>query len=1240
MILLYRGDLLAYTNPMLHKTPPQRPTIGYIACDVLEEVSRGVWQGVAEAAREQDFNLIFYAGGALNDPLGFRRHANVIYDLVNQQRIDGLIIMASSIDFSASSAEMQAFLARFAGLPIVTIEESFPGIPSVLVDEYGGMTQVVKHLIDKHKRRRIIFMPGPSGTICSTERLRAYRDVLESRGLPFDPNLITPTPSSWSFEEARKLFQQYLQELALRPRFDFDAIAAVNDETAYAAISVLKEKGVRVPDDISVTGFDDLAMAGSIAPPLTTIRPSFNTIGQKAVESLKCILHDERTLHDERGIVDEISVQTLILPAQLVVRHSCGCLLPTIAEAVLPSKDRLPRGAQDASGLAAILARERQSIVAEMARVVGGSAQAQSGSAQLLNGFIGEIEHGTAGAFLSAMDEVLDQSALKGERVKEWQRAISVLRRRILPHLTSEPARTAADDLWQQARVMAGEFAWRNQSWKRLQSEDKARQLRNLGSQLSTTLDMADLMTTLATELVALGIPRCYLSLYEVPGRVPSLAHLEMGFDAHGPLQLDPGEEVFPACLLAPAPVWDQKERFSLLVEPLYLRSEQFGFMVFETIGWEGSREADLWTTIQQQVSSSIKAALLHRDAENARREAEAGWRLAEERRQSAEEANQLKSRFLSMVSHEMRTPLNVIAGLSENLIQQSAADAFQPGGSHHRDLERIHASAQHLDSLIRDVLDLAVSHVGQLKLVLEQLDVAEAISGVVDISERMAAEKGLAWQVEIPEHLPKISYDRTRLRQILLNLIGNAVKFTEKGEVVLRVQREGETIHFSVRDTGLGIPAADQSLIFEEFRRSERAATRGFGGLGLGLAICRRLVELGDGRIGVQSSGEMGGGSTFYFSLPALPDSTPSTPIDTNARILLLTDCSGMGGLSGQLAQNGFIVDEICIDAQKNWMDRLGEAPPGAIIMGYGSSPEVGWEAINAIKNNPSTREIPILICSLSADHGAILELNYLEKPIEEQQLLHALEQKGLLHDLPPRDILLIDDDPAILDLHARLVERHLPGSSVRRAASGRAGLGELRQNRPDLVLLDLMMPEVNGFDVLREMRESEDLRGIPVIVLTSQKLSEYEMEQLNNGVAAVLEKGLFSASETLLQLEAVLTRRKHLGSEARRLARLSMAYIHEHYREPIARKDLADYARVSQEYLSTCFHRETGITPSDYIERYRIKQAKRLLETTDQPVTRVAMEVGFYDSSYFGRVFRREVGVSPLAYRKGGRK
>jgi AraC-like DNA-binding protein len=171
----------------------------------------------------------------------------------------------------------------------------------------------------------------------------------------------------------------------------------------------------------------------------------------------------------------------------------------------------------------------------------------------------------------------------------------------------------------------------------------------------------------------------------------------------------------------------------------------------------------------------------------------------------------------------------------------------------------------------------------------------------------------------------------------------------------------------------------------------------------------------------------------------------------------------------------------------------------------------------------------------------------------------------------------------------------------------------------------------------MLEHMREIESVRSVPVIVLTSQKLSELEMQRLNQGVAAVLGKGLFSVQETLAQIEESLGRSNRLGGEARRISRRAMGYIHEHYPESINRKDLAAYLGVSQEYLSTCFHRDVGVPLVNYIERYRIRKARELLETTDKSVTEVAQEIGFTDSSYFGRVFRREVGVSPMAYRRG---
>jgi signal transduction histidine kinase len=242
-------------------------------------------------------------------------------------------------------------------------------------------------------------------------------------------------------------------------------------------------------------------------------------------------------------------------------------------------------------------------------------------------------------------------------------------------------------------------------------------------------------------------------------------------------------------------------------------------------------------------------------------------YRRAVEGERSATQANQAKSRFLSVVSHELRTPLNVIVGLSELILQGSERRLpFET-----EDIQRIYASASHLSNLIRDVLDLASSDAGEIRLYMEKLNLVEALQPAVSLGKQLAQTKGLAWQVEIPDELPPVLGDRTRLRQILINLISNAVKFTLAGEVAVRVAYIHPMIEVSVRDTGLGIPPEDQLHIFDEFRQSERTAARGFGGMGLGLAISRHLVERHGGTLGVHSTGVEGEGATFVFRLPAL---------------------------------------------------------------------------------------------------------------------------------------------------------------------------------------------------------------------------------------------------------------------------------------------------------------------------------------------------------------------------------
>ena len=555
---------------------------------------------------------------------------------------------------------------------------------------------------------------------------------------------------------------------------------------------------------------------------------------------------------------------------------------------------------------------------------------------------------------------------------------------------------------------------------------------------------------------------------------------------------------------------------------PLVGARRQLGYVAFD------SAQLPLYGAIVQQVAAALNTAQLYRDATEGRR--------------LAEEANQLKSRFLSTVSHELRTPLNLVVGLSSILLHEEGETGAALPPALLADLERIYANAQHLGALINDVLDLAGSEAGHLSLMEESVDLGQLLHAVAKTGRHLAAAKGLAWREELPAAGPWVWGDRTRLQQVALNLISNAVKYTPQGEVSLALALLGDEVTVTVADTGIGIPGTEQAQIFAEFHRTARSVALGYRGLGLGLAICKRLIELHGGSIAVSSSGIEGGGSAFSFTLPTIP-----APVGDDG-----------GGRP------------------------LVTAPTAAAGLPYDQQPP----------------------------------------PLGTQP--------------PQRTILVVDDDPETLDLHARIAQAHSPANQVLRAHSGRAALAILARVHVDLVLLDLTMPELDGFAVLDAMRKDDAMRDIPVIVVTGKILSEAEMARLNQGVTAVMGKGLYNLDETLAHLDSALAHKRKLNSEAQRLVRKAMAYLHEHYAEPLTRQVIAEHVGLDEDYLTYCFRQELGITPITYLNRCRINRAKYLLKHTGETVTAIALQVGFSDSGYFSRVFRREVGMSPDAFRR----
>lgn len=341
---------------------------------------------------------------------------------------------------------------------------------------------------------------------------------------------------------------------------------------------------------------------------------------------------------------------------------------------------------------------------------------------------------------------------------------------------------------------------------------------------------------------------------------------------------------------------------------------------------------------------------------------------------------------------------------------------------------------------------------------------------------------------------------------------------------------------------------------------------------------------------------------------------------------------------LQNHLVERGFDVQTLSMGEASDWFSQIASSAPGAIVIDMGSLEHQAWNVLKVLKSHPKTRNLPLLLYSVSETGGSVLEFDYLTKPIELTDLEQALHQPWLAPKSGQKmtTVLIVDDDVKILEMHTRIVQARVPAQRVLKAQNGMEALKLLRHEPVDLVLLDLMMPQLDGFGVLEAMRREQTLRDIPVIVLTGQVLTEGDMERLNRGVTTVLNKGIFNHAETLEHVEMALKRRRALSGEAQRLVRQAMAYIHKHYAEPILRADLARHVALSEDYLTDCFRKELGVTPITYINRYRIHQAKALLTETYKSITEIALDVGFSDSGYFSRVFRREVGMSPTDYRQ----
>jgi signal transduction histidine kinase/CheY-like chemotaxis protein len=446
--------------------------------------------------------------------------------------------------------------------------------------------------------------------------------------------------------------------------------------------------------------------------------------------------------------------------------------------------------------------------------------------------------------------------------------------------------------------------------------------------------------------------------------------------------------------------------------------------------------------------------------------------------RQQAEEARKLKERFASNISHELRTPLNIILGFTEIMhLTPEVYGAVNFPPKLQRDIYQIHRNSRHLLDMIDDVLDLSHIEMSQFSLNFERTNLQKFLADTVDLVSNLFHDKPVEFIVTIADGLPEIQIDRTRIRQVIINLINNAQRFTSVGNVTFSVNATEKHIIFHVSDTGIGIPQDQMQLIFEEFYQVDYSLSRANGGAGLGLAITRKFVEAHNGHLHVES--QEGKGSTFTFTLP-IPDKieganriNQEAEAMLNEALWLVVDADPhVSKLIMRHTQGCSIVQVENIDGLAAAVQRY--SPQGVILNNPIDNPELDFP-------------IPVVTCSLPSTTQMVRQLGAdacLSKPMLPQELIEQLQPYSHL-----KTILVVDDDMGVVQLVQRTLETSYPDMIVQRAYDGQQAWDMLQNNPPDVVLLDLVMPQMSGFELIPLMKADKQLQHIPIVLLTASK-------------------------------------------------------------------------------------------------------------------------------------------------------
>jgi signal transduction histidine kinase/DNA-binding LacI/PurR family transcriptional regulator len=862
--------------PRKARSAAHAPTIGVLV-DLLEgEYQSGVVGGMVEASLDLGFNMILLSDSLRRAMGEDGRRRDITYDLAGADTIDGIVVMAGPLANLVGMDELAAYCERFRPRPICSIAASIPGMAGVLVDGGPALRDGIRHLVEEHGCRDVAFLAGPPQNVEARARLQVYRETLAELGLPTpDTNVAT---GGFRYEAGVSCVEVLFDQRGLRP----DAIVASSDTMALGAIDALRVRGLHVPGDVAVLGFDDISDARYSVPSVTTIRQPLRQQGRLATEVLLGRLRGEK--------VEDL----LVLPAELIVRRSCGCYPET--RHIPGALERQPRLASVPAKRAPskALGEARPRIVAAVREAAGGLPDSfpKDWAEGLVDSLLAELSGGPAG-FGERVRQLLKETMQPAATGHPLRPALAALGRELLPRLGSdEGPRAVAEKRLEEADYLVGEAIEESHIHYRLMIERRRRSLTEATEALSGAYDLESLGEALHESLPQLGVPSAFLVLDRAVAPGPARVVF-----AHDPGR-DPGELERLMCTPVDGPclpdgLLPEDRRYTMVAEPLSFEDESLGYAVFEMT----PRDAftyDAFGALRVRVSGAVKVALLIEELQ---------LRVGQLRQvQKMETLGQLSG----AIAHDFNNLLQAIRGYAE------LAAMAEPGSAEARaDLEEIVRASDRASELTRQLLTFSQPTRANARVV----DVNACVQQALPLIERLMGPTIQVSTVLRPG-AGRIVIDPAQFEQALVNLCVNGRDAMPQGGSVMietgsRADTPGlaralasvgpteharrlETVpvsYVSVFDTGAGIAPEIKDRIFEPFFTTKETGQ----GTGLGLSIVYGIVHGAGGEIAVET--EPDNGTRVWLVYPASSDreegvaNVAETPIRGNETVLLVED-------------------------------------------------------------------------------------------------------------------------------------------------------------------------------------------------------------------------------------------------------------------------------------------------------------------------------------------------------------